>query len=241
MSAHISPMPAQPLALEQECILPTLFGQGYGIYKSKPGAFIASYACNLLVTILLVWSGHWFVQHHKELSRDLRGLIDQATYLLPSSTQAGGGGGGGDQDKLAASNGSPPKFGHQQITPPTAVLRNEAPILPVDPTVVGNPQIQLTQLIVTGDPLSHISGPRSNGPGSGSGIGNGCCAGVGPGNGAGVGPDGHPREVKVVRSLGMGLDEKALETVRTWRFEPGRKDGLPVAVQVHVEVIFHLY
>src|SRR5207244_4258057 len=56
-----------------------------------------------------------------------------------------------------------------------------------------------------------------------------------------VGPDGHPREVKVVRSLGMGLDEKALETVRTWRFEPGRKDGLPVAVQVHVEVIFHLY
>src|SRR5205809_2538426 len=100
MSAHISPMPAQPLALEQEGILPTLFGQGYGIYKSKPGAFIASYACNLLVTILLVWSGHWFVQHHRELSRDLRGLIDQATYLLPSSTQAGGGGGGGDQDKL---------------------------------------------------------------------------------------------------------------------------------------------
>jgi periplasmic protein TonB len=44
-----------------------------------------------------------------------------------------------------------------------------------------------------------------------------------------------------VRSLGMGLDEKALETVRTWRFEPGQKDGLPVAVQVHVEVIFHLY
>ena len=149
-------MPAQPLALEQEGILPTLFGQGYGTYKSKPGAFIASYACNLLVTILLVWSGHWFVQHHKELSRDLRGLIDQATYLLPSSTQAGGGGGGGDQDKLAASNGSPPKFGHQQITPPTAVLRNEAPILPVDPTVVGNPQIQLTQLIVTGPALPYF-------------------------------------------------------------------------------------
>jgi protein TonB len=292
MSAHISPMPAQPLALEQESILPTLFGQGYGTYKSKPGAFIASYACNLLVTILLVWSGHWFVQHRQDLSRDLRGLIDQATYLLPSSTQAGGGGGGGDRDKLSASNGSPPKFAHQQITPPTAVPRNEAPILPVDPTVIGNPQIQLAQLMVTGDPLSHISGPRSNGPGSGSGIGSGSGGGVGPGNGAGVGPgsdanmgggayrpgggvtapraiyqpepeysdearkakfqgsvvlwlvvgpDGRPRDVKVVRSLGMGLDEKALETVRTWRFEPGQKDGLPVAVQVHVEVIFHLY
>ncbi len=88
-------MPAQPLALEQEGILPTLFGQGYGTYKSKPGAFIASYACNLLVTILLVWSGHWFVQHRQDLSRGLGGLIDQATYLLPSPTQAGGGGGGG--------------------------------------------------------------------------------------------------------------------------------------------------
>src|SRR5881275_2583435 len=188
MSAHISPMPAQPLALEQEGILPTLFGQGYGTYKSKPGAFIASYACNLLVTILLVWSGHWFVQHRQQLSRGLSGLIDQATYLLPSPTQAGGGGGGGDRDKLSASNGSPPKFAHQQITPPTAVPRNEAPILPVDPTVVGNPQIQLAQLIFTGDPLSHISGPGSNGPGSGNGIGSGSGGGVGPGNGAGVGP-----------------------------------------------------
>jgi len=39
----------------------------------------------------------------------------------------------------------------------------------------------------------------------------------------------------------MGLDEKALETIRTWRFEPGRKGGQPVAVQVDVEVNFRLY
>src|SRR5207247_8319628 len=57
-----------------------------------------------------------------------------------------------------------------------------------DPTVAGNPQIHLGQLIVTGDSCCQSSGPRSNGAGSGSGIGNGCCAGVGPGNGAGVGP-----------------------------------------------------
>jgi periplasmic protein TonB len=135
----------------------------------------------------LVWSGHWFVQHRRELSHDLSGLIDQATYLLPSSpTQAGGGGGGGgDGDKLAASNGLPPKFARQQFTPPTAVPRNEAPILPTDPTVVGNPQIQLAQY---GRGRSALAGPRSNGTGSGSGIGSGCCGGVGPGNGAGVGP-----------------------------------------------------
>ena len=44
-----------------------------------------------------------------------------------------------------------------------------------------------------------------------------------------------------MRSLGLGLDEKALDAVRTWRFEPARKDGVPVAVQINVEVNFRLY
>lgn len=56
-----------------------------------------------------------------------------------------------------------------------------------------------------------------------------------------VGPDGRPHDIKVARSLGMGLDEKAIEAVKRWRFEPALKDGHPVAVQVNVEVTFHLY
>lgn len=56
-----------------------------------------------------------------------------------------------------------------------------------------------------------------------------------------VGADGRPREIHVLSSLGMGLDEKAIETVKTWRFEPGMKDGHPVNVQIAVEVDFHLY
>jgi len=56
-----------------------------------------------------------------------------------------------------------------------------------------------------------------------------------------VGPDGVPRDISVSRSLGLGLDEKAVETVKTWRFEPGKKDGKPVAVYASVEVVFHLY
>jgi len=39
----------------------------------------------------------------------------------------------------------------------------------------------------------------------------------------------------------MGLDEKALEAVKTWKFQPGMKDGHPVAVQISIEVNFHLY
>jgi TonB family protein len=56
-----------------------------------------------------------------------------------------------------------------------------------------------------------------------------------------VGPDGRPHDVRVQRSLGLGLDEKAIEAVRQWKFEPARKDGSPVAVQINVEVNFRLY
>jgi TonB family protein len=56
-----------------------------------------------------------------------------------------------------------------------------------------------------------------------------------------IGADGLPRNLTVVRSLGMGLDEKALETVRTWRFDPAKKDGRPVAVQMNIIVNFHLF
>jgi TonB family protein len=56
-----------------------------------------------------------------------------------------------------------------------------------------------------------------------------------------VGPDGRPRDIHVVRSLGLGLDEKAIEAVSKWKFEPSMKDGKPVASQISVEVDFRLY
>jgi len=44
----------------------------------------------------------------------------------------------------------------------------------------------------------------------------------------------------VINPIGMGLDEKAVEAVRTWKFQPALKDGKPVAVEIAVEVDFHL-
>jgi len=52
---------------------------------------------------------------------------------------------------------------------------------------------------------------------------------------------GHPRDIRVVRGLGFGLDAKAMEAVKLWRFQPALKDGRPVDVQISVEVEFHLY
>ncbi len=52
---------------------------------------------------------------------------------------------------------------------------------------------------------------------------------------------GRPQNLRVARSLGLGLDEKAIEAVRQWKFEPAMKDGRAVAVQINVEVNFRLY
>ncbi len=56
-----------------------------------------------------------------------------------------------------------------------------------------------------------------------------------------VGKDGHPYNIRVGQSLGMGLDEKAIEAVNRWRFRPGTLNGQPVATQIAVQVDFHLY
>src|ERR1700722_125293 len=56
-----------------------------------------------------------------------------------------------------------------------------------------------------------------------------------------VGTDGRPSNIRVLSSLGMGLDEKAMEAVKNWKFEPAMKDGHPVRVEIAVEVDFHLY
>ena len=55
-----------------------------------------------------------------------------------------------------------------------------------------------------------------------------------------VWPDGKAHNIRVIRSLGLGLDEKAIGAVQQWRFVPGKKDKLPVKVRANVEVNFRL-
>jgi TonB family protein len=52
--------------------------------------------------------------------------------------------------------------------------------------------------------------------------------------------DGTVGEVKLLEGLGAGLDQRAVQAVRQWRFEPARRQGAPVDVMVEVAVEFKL-
>ena len=276
--------------------LTTLFGEGYGLYRTRRSSFVPSFLGHTLAIAMFLAAARFVAAHHHEIRQQVIGIVTEVSpYILPpSASKAGGGGGGGDRDKLQASKGILPRFAREQLAPPPVVIRNENPKLPVEPTVVVPPEIHLPmpQTGPLGVSLSSILGPPSSGTGSGGGIGSGSGGGVGSGRGPGVGPgwgggigggayrvgggvtvprviyapdpefseearkakfqgtvvlwvivgaDGRTHDIRVYRSLGMGLDENAIEAIRQWRFEPGRKDGIPVAVQVNVEVNFRLY
>jgi periplasmic protein TonB len=284
--------PARPTAPATD-ILPTLFGAGYGTYEVRPSNFYVSFLLHTVGLVLLLFLTHQAISHRAELQKTFNDVVDISAYIpmQAAKTTVGGGGGGGDRDKLMASKGTPPKASLNQITPPTAVIRNDHPALAVEQTIVVPPQIKLPTSPVIGDLKSVLSVP-SNGVGFGSGIGNsqgggigsGKGGGLGPGEGGGlggglfrvgggvsppriiyqidpefseearkakyqgtvivateIGPDGRVHNARIARSLGLGLDEKAIEAVRQWKFEPAKKDGQPVAVLVNVEVNFRLY
>jgi TonB family protein len=211
--------------------------------------------------------------------------------LPPVQGRSGGGGGGGLKTPTPPSKGEPPRGADKQILPPAVEIKNLAPELIVEPTIVA-PQLAQVQLPIMqfGDP-NGVVGPPSAGPGSGGGIGTGRGTGVGSGKGAGLGPgegggvgggvfsvgggvsqpqptfmptpeysdDGRKGRIQgtvelliivktdgtvdfqnVRKSLGYGLDQKAIEAVRKWKFLPGKKDGVSVATLVSVSVNFSL-
>jgi TonB family protein len=55
-----------------------------------------------------------------------------------------------------------------------------------------------------------------------------------------IDPSGHPTNIKVVKSLGLGLDENALDAVQKWTFRPGMLKGEPVTVEATIDVSFRL-
>jgi TonB family protein len=218
------------------------------------------------------------------------------TPLMPKlpdkKDKSGGGGGGGRKALTPPSKGQLPRGDEKQIVPPMVEIKNLAPDLAVETTVIAPQLANITPLpnIPFGDP-NGVNGPLSAGPGRGGGIGTGTGTGIGPGTGGGVGPgtgggigggvynvgggvsepvlltqiqpeysddgrkariqgtvelliivnpDGTVKFDNVRKNLGYGLDQKAIEAVKKWKFIPGKKDGKPVATYVSVLVNFSL-
>src|SRR5262245_20358203 len=55
-----------------------------------------------------------------------------------------------------------------------------------------------------------------------------------------VATDEKAHNVQIVKGLGLGLDEQAIEAVSQWRFKPATKDGVAVRVSAHIEINFRL-
>jgi len=118
--------------------------------------------------------------------------LDISPYMakLPAgANKAGGGGGGGDRSVEPPTKGRAPKFKWTQFTPPEATLKNLNPKLPMDPSLLGPPDLKVSNPALTnmGDPLASVVN-YSGGPGGGGGIGTGEGGGIGSGSGGGLGP-----------------------------------------------------
>ncbi len=190
--------------------------------------------------------------------------LDISPYVakLPAgNNKAGGGGGGGDRSTTPATKGKAPKFTMTQFTPPSATIKNPNPKLPMDPTLLGPPDLKVANPALSGAGL---------GPGEGGGTGGGAFrAGV---NGVGqpscfytpnppyseearkakysgtvlvesiIEVDGRVSPQRVLKSPGLGLDDTTLQTMRTWRCKAALgPNGRAVRTIVSFEVNFRLF
>lgn len=255
-----------------------------------------SLGVHIVIMALVLFLGREVVQTVQPVPQ-IVSPIDFSPYapkLAPAKKRAGGGGGGGEHAKIQPTKGKLPKWSLTQFTPPMAVPRELHPKLPVDPTLLGPPDMKLPnpKLPNFGDPLEKLI-TMSGGPGNGGGIGTGGSGGIGSGTGGGLGPgqgggtggglyrpgtggvgyptcvycpdpkyseearkakyqgtvvlqavitpDGRAIDIQIVKSPGLGLEDKAVEAVKTWRFKPALgPNGKPVAVVVPIEVTFRL-
>ena len=89
----------KPASAPEPSPLPTLMGEGYGVYRTRPLSFVYSFAFNISVGLVLIYSGHFVVTHREQLKQNAIALVsDISPYVLPTSNKESGGGGGGGSE-----------------------------------------------------------------------------------------------------------------------------------------------
>jgi hypothetical protein len=182
--------PVAASGAQRATVIPPMFSSSSLTFPMRGSHLAVSFVLHVAALALITASGLWVVENRAVVRSTVAQLIPaDSEYVMPVAPgkPAGGGGGGGDHDKMDASHGTAPRFAAEQLTPPLAVVRNQHPALPAEPTLIGPPDIVLPQSDRLGDPMANILNPPSNGTGSGGGIGSGEGGGIGSGKGPGIG------------------------------------------------------
>src|SRR5437660_8964987 len=165
------PGPARP-ALRASRPPDQIWGQ-YNNYRTS-GVTVSAIVHVVLIGLLLsgVFVSHQITQRETHQTVTLIAPSPES-YALPVAKKViSGGGGGGDRDPIPAPKGRPPKATLKpQITPPAIVMRNPAPKLTAQPTVVAPPSVHVAEnhMPTLGTATSTVmpAAPPSNGTGAG--------------------------------------------------------------------------
>src|SRR5947207_8723602 len=127
-------------------MVPLFGGKQAGLFPADHRSFLVSFASHAAL-IALIASGIFVVRIP---TIKPSGSTSELTYPLAGH----GGGGSGDRSAVQATRGMPPKFSDQQLAPPVIVVRNPEPKFPVDPTLLGPPNVKLPESNHIGDLVS---------------------------------------------------------------------------------------
>src|SRR5947209_12123946 len=143
---------------QNQVVMPTLFGAGYGTYQVRPENFLLSFVTHTLVLGLIFWLVHFTVGQIPAKKERTNFNVTALEPYVPTKVgaKAGGGGGGGDASKIKVSAGSVKANMQQQLAPPVVVPPQQAK-LTVPPTIVAD--LHLPQSTQVGDPLSKLMTP----------------------------------------------------------------------------------
>ena len=255
------------------------------MYSSpKRSALVSGVLHAAAIAVILLATGSKTAQRLIPQTR-LMGPRDFNRYIVRPRASDGGGGGGA-RDDTPASRGPLPKATPRPFVPPVAVVRNDHPILTMEPALLSPVDMPMPRADLYGLPDGVIVAALER-----SRIerrhGRGCCGGAGDHRRvrSGWGRDGRTvrfvgsasapvlfwktepeyseearkakvqgtvilrievdaggqaQSISVERSLGLGLDHRAVEAVRRWKFKPGYRNGKPVVTVAIVEVNFRL-
>ena len=77
-----NPPSQDPAAEPKHDVMPTLFGDGYGIYEVRKSSFVVSFVLNTVILALLIWVGSWTATHVPEIKQMTGIAVDISPYVM---------------------------------------------------------------------------------------------------------------------------------------------------------------